>query len=268
MIAQLGPLLIACAALLFLGHAEAQERRLALVVGNSSYRTEPLKNPANDARAVAAALRKLGFRVIHHEDTSFRDLISSLQEFSIQARSHDVRVFYYAGHGVQVRGRNFLIPVDAEFQSEDEVQRKSADVADLLERLGELRSGMNVLILDACRNNPFINQPAVDAAGRRFRTRAPVKPGLAKVDAPNGTLIAYSTAPGAVSMDTGSEGHSVYTKHLLAGLPVPGQTIENMFKRVRIGVARETQQLQVPWEASSLMGEFCFTPDPNGHCRQ
>jgi uncharacterized caspase-like protein len=265
---RVGALLFACTALMISWHAAAQERRLALVIGNSAYRTEPLKNPANDARAVAATLRKLGFRVIHHENTSFRDLISSLQEFSIQARSHDVRVFYYAGHGVQVRGRNFLIPVDAELQSEDDVQRKSVEVGDLLERLGELRGGMNVLILDACRNNPFINQPGVDAGGRRFRTRAPVKSGLAKVDAPNGTLIAYSTAPGSVSMDTGGEPHSVYTKHLLAGLPVPGQTVENLFKRVRIAVARETQQLQVPWEASSLMGEFCFAVDGAGRCGQ
>lgn len=261
-------LLAACAALVLSGWAVAQERRLALVVGNSSYVTEPLRNPVNDASAVAAALSKLGFRVIHRDNTSFRDLISSLQEFSIQARNHDVRVFYYAGHGVQVRGRNFLIPVDADLRSEEEVQRKSADVADLLERLGELRGGMNILILDACRNNPFINQPAVDASGRRFRTRAPVKLGLAKVDAPNGTLIAYSTAPGAVSMDTGSEVHSVYTKHLLSGLSTPGQTVENLFKRVRVAVARETQQLQVPWESSSLMGEFCFAVDANGRCGQ
>jgi len=264
---QLG-LLLAFAAMIWVGQAQAQERRLALVIGNSAYRTEALKNPANDARAVATSLRKLGFRVIHREDTSFKDLISALQEFSIQARHHDVRVFYYAGHGVQVRGRNFLLPVDADLQNEEEVQRKSADVADLLERLSELRGGMNVLILDACRNNPFLNQPAVDAAGRRFRTRSLAKPGLAKVDAPNGTLIAYSTAPGAVALDTSNEPHSVFTKHLLSGLPVPGQTVETLFKRVRIAVARETQQLQVPWEASSLMGDFCFAPDPQGRCGQ
>jgi uncharacterized caspase-like protein len=261
-------LIVACSALVVPGLAEAQQRRLALVIGNSAYRSEPLKNPVNDARAVAASLRTLGFRVIHQENTSFRDLISALQEFSIQARSHDVRVFYYAGHGVQMRGRNFLIPVDAELQSEEDVQRKSVEVADLLERLGELRGGMNVLVLDACRNNPFINRPGVDGDGRRFRTRSPIKSGLAKVDAPNGTLIAYSTAPGAVSMDTRDEPNSVYTKHFLAALPEPGQTIENLFKRVRIAVARETQQLQVPWESSSLMGEFCFAVDGAGRCGQ
>lgn len=246
--------------------AIAQNSRVALVVGNSAYRHQPLKNPVNDARAVSSALQQLGFQVLLRENTSLRELISALQQFSIDARQSSVRIVFYAGHGMQVRGRNYLIPVDAQIATVDDVPRVSADVGDLLERLGDSRNGMNIVILDACRNNPFNNQPGVDADGRRIQTRGIADVGLARVDAPNGTLIAYSTAPGTVAIDNSGESNSVYTKHLLANLAVPGQSIEQLFKRVRIAVARETQQLQVPWEASSLVGEFCFTTGPTQKC--
>ena len=163
-------------------------------------------------------------------------------------------------------GRNYLIPVDAQIATADEVPRVSADVGDLLERLGESRHGMNIVILDACRTNPFNNQPGVDADGRRIQTRGITYVGLAQVDAPNGTLIAYATAPGTVAIDNSGEPNSVYTKHLLANLAVPGQPIEQMFKQVRVAVARETQQLQVPWEASSVVGEFCFVTGSGQKC--
>lgn len=260
-------LALACIGLLMSLAAWPQEQRLALVIGNAAYRSAALKNPVNDSRAVAEALRELGFTVIERENTTLRSLISALQDFSVRARSSQVRVVFYAGHGVQVRGRNYLIPVDADIADEDEVPRKSADVNDLLERLGELRGGTNIVMLDACRNNPFLATPVLDADARRSRTRSAIGvAGLARVDAPNGTLIAYSTAPGTVAIDGAGQGNSVYTRHLLANLRVPGQTVEVLFKRVRTGVASETQFLQVPWEASSLMGEFCFREGPGGRC--
>lgn len=247
--------------------ALAQEGRLALVIGNGAYRSDGLRNPVNDARAVSASLRALGFDVIERQNATLREMVTALQEFSVRARTAQVRMLYYAGHGMQVKGRNYLIPVDADIADEDEVPRKSADVNDLLDRLAELRTGMNLVVLDACRNNPFFNLPTVTADGRRItRTRGAKEAGLAVVTAPQGTLIAYSTAPGRVAIDVSDQNHSVYTKHFLANVATPGQSVELLFKRVRMGVATETQNLQVPWEASSLVGNFCFKPRTGERC--
>lgn len=237
---------------------QPSEGRLGLSIGNAGYRRHPLRNPINDAKAVDGKLQKLDFRTELLEDAGLREMVTALQRFAVQARSYRVRLLYFAGHGLQIRGRNYLLPVDAEIGSESEVVRMSVDVGDLLERLGELRDGVNILILDACRNNPFVNQPAVDSDGRRFRTRSPRAHGLADVVAPKGSFVAYATAPGTVAIDSGNNSNSVYTRHLLQHIDSPGLPIEMMFKRVRAGVAGETQQLQVPWESSSLTGDFCF----------
>jgi carboxyl-terminal processing protease len=244
------------------------ETRTALVIGNSNYRTAPLKNPVNDAQAVAAALKLLGFQVILREDTSQREMLDAMREFSRRAAKSQVRMLYYAGHGVQLRGRNYLMPVDADVQSEDEIAQKGADITELLERLGTLPDGVNLVILDACRNNPFVTSIAQISDSRRIRTRGlgPQTSGLAPVQAPMGTLIAYSTAPGSVAIDNPQQKNSVYTKHLLANLRTPSVPIERLFKQVRVAVAQETQQQQVPWETSSLMGEFCFRVDATGKC--
>ncbi len=247
--------------------ALAAEGRRALVIGNANYRQQPLKNPVNDAKAMMQALKGLDFEVQAVENGSLRDMVTAFQQFSVKARdSSGVRVIFYAGHGMQVRGRNYLIPVDVEMISEGDVVRLSADVGDLLERLGDLREGMNIVILDACRNNPFNNQPALDADGRRIRTRSLARQGLAPVEAPRGTIVAYSTAPGTVAIDSGSDANSVYTRHLLKHIVEPGLHIEMLFKRVRAGVAQATQQLQIPWEASSLTGNFCFSQMPGKTC--
>ena len=244
------------------------EVRTALVIGNSNYRVAPLKNPVNDAQAVAAALKQLGFHVILREDTSQREMLDAMREFSRRASKSQVRLLYYAGHGVQLKGRNYLMPVDAEVQTEDEIVQKGADITELLERLGTLPDGVNVVVLDACRNNPFVPSLAQLADSRRIRTRGlgSQTSGLAPVQAPSGTLIAFSTAPGSVAIDNPQQRNSVYTKHLLANLRTPGVPIERMFKQVRVAVAQETQQQQVPWETSSLMGEFCFRADATGKC--
>ena len=242
------------------------EKRIALVIGNSSYRFSPLKNPVNDARAVSASLRALGFTVTVRENTNLQALIDAMRNFWLESKHSDVRLVFYAGHGVQVRGKNYLVPVDTDLLSEEEVPAKSADLTGLLERLGELESGVNIVILDACRTNPFANLTIAAADGRALKTRGAARLGLAQVSAPQGTLVAFSTAPGSTAIDSGKAPNSLYTKHLLANLSMPGLPLEQMFKRVRIGVAQETKRAQVPWENSSLMGDFCFKTLPGSKC--
>ena len=246
--------------------AQDKEGRIALVIGNSNYRLAPLKNPVNDASAMAERLKQLGFTVMLRENTTFTQLIESLREFSIKATSHAVRLVFYAGHGIQSKGRNYLVPVDADVQSEDEISTKSADVGELVDRLGAIKHGVNIVILDACRVNPFSAGVIVGPDGRRLRFRGVTTPGLAPLDAPIGTLVAFSTAPNGVALDGANEKHSIYAKHLLANLTTPGIAIEQLFKKVRIGVAEETQRVQVPWESSSLTADFCFKSNGAGRC--
>ena len=246
--------------------AATDNRQVALVIGNSSYRVGALKNPANDAQAVAGALGALGFEVTLRENTSLRDMLEAFRQFSNSARSARVRVVFYAGHGVQVKGRNYLLPVDTEIRAEDEVPAKSADLNELLERLGALPSGINIVILDACRNNPFSGAEVLGPDGRRLKFRGATLAGLAPVDAPLGSMVAFSTAPGGVALDNPTEKNSLYTKHLLIQMRSPGLPVEMMFKQVRLSVARETGRVQVPWESSSLTGDFCFRPGPQGLC--
>jgi carboxyl-terminal processing protease len=243
-----------------------EERKAALVIGNAAYKVGALKNPVNDAQAIAGTLRTLGFDVALRENTSLRDMIEAFRQFSISARDAAVRVVFYAGHGVQVKGRNYLLPVDTEIRAEDEVPTKSADLNELLDRLGNHRQGINIVILDACRNNPFSGTEVLGPDGRRLKFRGATPAGLARVEAPLGSMVAFSTAPGGVALDSPGERNSLYTKHLLAVMRQPGLPIELVFKQVRLGVARETGRVQVPWESSSLTGDFCFTPGPGGAC--
>jgi uncharacterized caspase-like protein len=242
------------------------ERRLALVIGNNAYKVGPLKNPVNDAQAMSATLRSLGFEVVHRENTSLRDMIEAFRQFSLASQNADVRLVFYAGHGLQVKGRNYLLPVDTEIRAEDEVSGKSADLNELLDRLGSYKQGINIVILDACRNNPFSGTEIVGPDGRRLKFRSVSPGGLARVEAPLGSMVAFSTAPGGVALDNPGSRNSLYTRHLLEQMQVPGQPIELLFKQVRLGVARETGRVQVPWESSSLTGDFCFKPGSSGAC--
>jgi uncharacterized caspase-like protein len=234
------------------------ERRLALVIGNGDYGLSPLKNPINDARAMADALRAMGFSVEYVENAGRRTMIEAIRGFVLKSASFDVRLFYYAGHGVQMNGKNYLVPVDAEIHAEDDIAARCADVGEMVERLGRIRTGMNLVVLDACRNNPFADGAIATVDGRRLRFRGAAAAGLAPLDAPCGSLIAFSTAPGAVAIDGIHATHSLYTKHLLQHISTPGLAVEQVFKRVRIAVTQESRRQQVPWEASSLMGEFFF----------
>lgn len=224
------------------------EERIALVIGNAAYRTDPLDNPVNDARLVAQSLRQAGFAVRVHENLDRRALVEALRDFGNRLGENTIAALYYAGHGLQLRDRNFLIPVDAEIRSEDEIPIAGVDVGFLLGRMATARSRINIVILDACRNNPF--------AGRGGNTAQ----GLAQMDAPVGTLLAYATAPGKLAADSGGGTNSLYAANLAQHLLTPGLPVEHVFKRVREAVVRATVQAQVPWESSSLQGEFAFVP--------
>ncbi|HEX6708634.1 MAG TPA: caspase family protein [Albitalea sp.] len=242
------------------------DRKAALVIGNSAYKVGSLKNPVNDAQAVAGSLRTLGFDVALRENTSLRDMLEAFRQFSVSAKTAKVRVLFYAGHGVQVKGRNYLLPVDTEIRAEDEVPAKSADLNELLDRLGSMQQGINIVILDACRNNPFSGAEIVGPDGRRLKFRGATPAGLAPVEAPLGSMVAFSTAPGGVALDNPGEKNSLYTKHLLSFMQSPGLPVELLFKQVRLSVARDTGRVQVPWESSSLTGDFCFRQGPQGGC--
>jgi uncharacterized caspase-like protein len=241
-------------------------QRIALVIGNGSYRSAPLRNPPGDAAAIATTLRGLGYDVALRQNTRLADLIESLRAFSMRAPKAPVRMLFYAGHGVQVKGRNYLVPVDADPKSEDDIPKQSADVGEFIDRLSAIPTGANIVVLDACRVNPFAGGVIVGPDGRRLKFRGATPGGLATLDAPVGTLVAFSTAPNGVALDGTGGQHSVYARHLLANLPTPGLPIEQLFKRVRIAVAEDTKRVQVPWESSSLTADFCFKPNADGRC--
>lgn len=225
----------------------AGEARNALVIGNSAYTQGPLRNPVNDARAMAKALGDTGFHVILVENASQAAMQRAVREFGDRISKGGVGLFYYAGHGMQVKGRNYLIPVNADIAREDEIEFTTVDVNLVLAKMDSAKNGLNIVVLDACRNNPF---------QRSFRS---MQTGLAQMDAPTGTFIAFATAPGSVAAD-GAGDNGVYTKYLLTEISKPGVQIEHLFKQVRNGVMAETKGQQIPWESSSLRGEFTFRP--------
>ncbi|MBL8516107.1 MAG: caspase family protein [Betaproteobacteria bacterium] len=227
--------------------ARPDAARVALIIGNSDYRTAPLANPLNDARDMAKALSALGFDVTLKENATLREQKQAIRNFAGKVRQGGVGLFYFAGHGVQSKGKNFLIPVDADIQQEYELEDQALDANLVLGAMDEAQSAVNILILDACRNNPFM---------RSFRSASR---GLAQMDAPKGSFIAYATAPGSVAAD-GIDGNGTYTKHLLRNLQQGDSDISKVFSRVRAGVAQETRNQQIPWESTSMVGDFFFNP--------
>ena len=223
--------------------------RIALVVGNGAYvNTSPLPNPPADAALMARTLKGAGFSVTLVTNADQGTMKRSLLEFGRRLRGSDIEagLFFYAGHGVQVRGLNYLVPVNANITSEDEIDLEGIDINDFLRVMNSSNSKINIIVLDACRNNPF---------ARSFRS---VSRGLAPVDAPKGTLIAYATAPGDVAMD-GNGANSPYTLALSEAISMgAGKTIESVFKTARRSVLQATGEQQVPWETSSVTGDFYF----------
>ena len=223
------------------------EKRLALVIGNNAYKQSKLTASINDARGMAKALKELNFEVVTLEDVGRLEMLNAVRKFSNElSKSDSVGLFYFAGHGVQSNGKNFLLPIDAEIRREDDIGVQSVDIQYLLDKLSELRNGMNIVILDACRNNPF-----APAGSKRTS-------GLAAVDGPPGTIVAFAAAPGKFAIETPG-GNGVYTKHVLANIQLPGLPIEEVFKRIRSGVLRDTNNQQVSWENTSLLRDFYFS---------
>ena len=227
-----------------------QGKRVALVIGNAKYKFSPLNNPVNDATDMAASLRSVGFDVIVVKDATLKQMRAATRQFADKLEVSDVGLVYYSGHGIEVKGKNYLIPVNADIRREYEVVDQAFDASNLLRMMESLQSGtkkrVNILIVDACRNNDL---------PKSWRS---TNSGLARMDAPAGSFISFATAPGQVASD-GQGRNSPYTKHLLQALKQPGMPIEQVFKQVRRNVMDETGGEQVPWENSSLIGDFYFT---------
>ncbi|MEO7743701.1 MAG: caspase family protein [Usitatibacter sp.] len=229
--------------------APARMPRLALVIGNGAYKDSPLANPTNDAADMARVLEASGFTVIKRENATLREMHLALREFGDRLGRQTTGLVYFAGHGMQVRGRNYLIPVDADIAREDEVAFAALDLGALMDKLDSAKNPVNIVILDACRNNPF---------GSRLTATAR---GLAPVDAPPGTFIAFATAPGSTAADGGGR-NGLYTQHLVRHLEKPGLAIEEVFKAVRVGVRSDSKGAQIPWESTSLETSFRFRNPP------
>jgi len=235
-----------------LGRTADAGSRLALVIGNNDYENAPLKNPINDARAMKATLEKVGFKVIYIEDANYETMDSAVTTFAQSLRKDSVALFYYSGHGVQAGGFNYLIPAKERINSEEALRYHALNAQFVLDGIQKAGSRVNIVILDACRNNPFIG----------FKSAA--SDGLVSMSGPAGTLIAFATAPGKVAAD-GVGSNSAYTKHLVDALLQQNVKIEDMFKQVRQAVSEETHGGQVPWEHSSLVGDFCFAGSQCGN---
>lgn len=234
------------------------ERRVALVIGNSAYKhTASLANPKNDAEAIAKSLERLGFEVLTGLDTDIHQMIGLVRDFSRALEDADVALFYYAGHGLQVNGNNYLAPVDAELNDQADLDFGTVKLSSILRQMDRHRSA-NLVFLDACRDNPLSKTLARSMSVGRS---ADFGRGLARVEAGIGTMIAYSTQPGNIALDgDDGDGHSPFTKALLTHMETPGLDIGNMMIKVRRDVISATEQRQVPWDHSSLTGQFFFKP--------
>jgi uncharacterized caspase-like protein len=239
-------LILVLACLLWPVTAMAQ-KRVALVIGNAAYADMPLRNPVNDAIDLSAKLRQLGFEVTTLTDLDRPRMTQAIRQFGLTAQGAEAALFYFAGHGVQVRGRNHLLPIGQRFETETDVETDAVDVNAVLARVEEAGARVSLLILDACRTNPLV---------RSGRTAAR---GLARMEAPSGALIAFAAQPGAEALD-GTGRNGTYTKHLLAHIDTPGLPLPQLFQRVRADVERETSRRQSPREETSLTGDFFFRP--------
>lgn len=221
------------------------EKRLALVVGNSDYANGvSLKNPANDANLIEATLEELGFDVIKSLNVDKDSLLNSIREFSRRMSSYNVALFYYAGHGLQIDGVNYLIPVDAKLENKDDCNWEAVTVSTVTDEFKKHSTNTNIVILDACRNNPF--RSWVRGAEQGFKAMGPI----------NGTIISYATSEGATAAD-GTGNNGLYTEELVKQMVIP-QQIENVFKNTRKYVMEKSKNEQVPVEWNYLIGDFFF----------
>lgn len=225
------------------------EKKTALVIGNGSYKSGPLKNAVNDALDMAASLSEKGFTVILKQNATRADMRSAIREFATEIEQGGIGLFYYSGHGLQVEGVNYLVPIDANIEVKAEVEEECISASTVLRVMEYSKNRINIIILDACRNSPF-----------RSFSRSDEK-GITKMDPPKGakqgSIIAFATAPGDVASD-GDGRNGFYTSKLLKYINTPGLTLEEVFKKVRIEVSGESNGRQIPWENNSLTGDFFF----------
>ncbi|WP_432691552.1 caspase family protein [Pseudooceanicola sp. C21-150M6] len=229
------------------------EDRIALVVGNGGYsHVTALDNPVPDAQAVAGALEQAGFDVTLLTETDQAQLLRGIAQFGSKLRAagpEATGLFYYAGHGVQSFGTNYLVPVDAVLSDAADLGLVAVGAQTVLRQMYSAANRTNIVILDACRDNPFATVAGLDEAG------------LAEMNAPRGTFLAYSTSPGSVAVD-GEDGNSPFSAALATRIPTPGLAIEQLFKDVRIDVLKATGGFQTPWDTSSLTEDFTFVAAP------
>ena len=218
------------------------EQRVALVIGNQNYENRPLNNPVNDADSMAATLRACGFTVLKHANLDLDSLHTAVYEFGQMIKEGGVGLLYYSGHGIQVDGKNYLVPMNAKIEKEYQVKTRCLNVDEVLYAMEDAGNRVNILILDACRDNPYEG---------RYRSSGN-SGGLATINAPSGTFIAYATAPGQVALD-GTGSNNPFTELLVEMIHEPGLKIEEVFKKVRIKIEGQT-----PWDSSSLTGDFYF----------
>lgn len=222
-------------------------KRVALVIGNADYKFAPLKNPVNDAKGMTEVLKDLGFYVIYEKNANRELMIAAINKFQKKLGKDVLGLFYFSGHGIQHEGINYMIPIDMSELTVSNVKFNSVKIDYVLSTMTETNNQVNIIILDACRDNPF---------QKGYKTMA--TKGLAIVNyAPSGSLIAYATAPNQVAKD-GYGDNSPYTKHLKTIIRKPGLSIEKMFKEVRNAVLKETNDQQTPWEHSSLKGDDIY----------
>ena len=231
----------------FLARAEGPppEPRTALIIGNSAYSFAPLKNPINDAEAMASALEGAGFKVIKETDADQAKMVEAVRTFGAELkRRGGVGLFYFSGHGTQIDGENYLLPVGEQFASLEDVKRRSVTALAVVEAMASAHSDLNIFILDACRNNP------IDPNGAK---------GLSRIDSNARLFISYATSPGLTALD-GEGNNSPYAKYLYQSIDAPNLDIEDTFKRTLKGVYVETHGEQTPWIASTFFGDFVFRP--------
>ena len=223
------------------------KRRVALVIGNEAYHIAPLRNPVNDATDLKKALTGLGFKVILRTNANKKAMITAMREFGKQLRRGNTGLFYYSGHGLQLENRNFLVPIGADIKNEADVEFESVDANRVLRQMEQANNGVNLVFLDACRDNPY-------ASSFKSLTR-----GLARMDSPSGTLIAYATAPGDVAED-GTGRNGTFTKHFLSALGTMSHlSVADLLTEVTGKVKAETSGFQNPWISMSLGTRFCFS---------
>jgi uncharacterized protein (TIGR02145 family) len=228
------------------------QKKIALVIGNGNYNSSTLANPENDAKAMRVALQSVGFTVMEYENLNQVQMKKAIDDFGVKLRSNEIGLFFYAGHGIQSNGYNYLIPVDAQLLSEQQVEYDCVQADRVLALMEASGTKVNIIILDACRNNPF----------ERSWTRAATGKGLAFMNAPSGTLIAYATSPGNTASD-GSGNNGLYTSAILESIKIPNITIIQMFQNVRSIVSQKSSKKQIPWESTSLTGDFYFNIGEN-----